>query len=549
MNHTFLTLLPEAAMFAGTCLTMIVGLSRDPHIRNQTWLIVMATLVLAGLLAANSPATSNVFPMLMPFAKSLIAVVGLLLMLLAAGTVDRDEERQIAAGRPFDALRTNRAEFWALFLFSLTGTMLCAGAPNLIWLFLALELVSLPTYVMVVMSTRGTASQEAGVKYFFLGALGAAFFLYGFALLYGGTGTTSLAGIASHFAGNGINDIAACGMVLSIIGVAFKIAAVPMHFYTADVYQGAASPISAFLAFTPKTAGFITLILLVGTMGWNHAQPGTQAGDVAGAATAAGHSLPEFARITLWVLAALTMTVGNVLALVQHSVKRILAYSSIAHSGYMLVGLVAGPGPDFTSSGVSAILFYLLCYGVMNVGVFAVLACLERAPAAGSDADPAEADHIDDIKGLCRTRPVLGWCMVICSLSLLGLPFTLGFWGKVPLFTAGIAAGEITLVIILGLNSAIAALYYLRLAALPLLEAPADSSKTLRDNPFWSRRLAAMLSAAGVVILVFLANGPMESSHAAARYVRATPAPITPIQPPAHTEDTHADAAHTPDAH
>jgi len=531
MNSTFLTLLPEAAMFAGTCLSMIVGLSRDPHVRNQTWLIVLATLVLAGLLASNSPPTDSIFPNLMPFSKGLIAFVGVLLMLLAAGTVDRSEEASIAAGRPFDALRTNRAEFWALFLFSLTGAMLCAGAPNLIWLFLALELVSLPTYVMVVMSTRGTASQEAGVKYFFLGALGAAFFLYGFALLYGGTGTTSLAGIASHFATHGINDIAACGMVLSIVGVAFKIAAVPMHFYTADVYQGAASPISAFLAFTPKTAGFITLLLLVGTMGWNHSLDGS---------SAAGHALPEFARITLWVLAVLTMTVGNVLALVQHSVKRILAYSSIAHSGYMLVGLIAGPGADFTSSGVSAILFYLLCYGVMNVGVFAVLACLERAPAPGSDADPAEADHIDDIKGLCRTRPILGWCMVICSLSLLGLPFTLGFWGKVPLFTAGIAAGEITLVIILGLNSAIAALYYLRLAALPLLEAAPESSSTLRDNPFWSRRLAAMLSAGGVIVLVFLANGPMQSSHQAARYVRATPAPAA-TPDPSHPVGTHAD--------
>ncbi len=537
MNQVILTLLPECAMFAGTCLTMIVGLSRDPHVRNQTWLIVLATLLIAGLLASNSPQTVSVFPNLMPFSKGLIAIVGMMLMLLAAGTVDRGEEAQISAGRPFDALRTNRAEFWALFLFSLTGAMLCSGAPNLIWLFLALELVSLPTYVMVVMSTRGTASQEAGVKYFFLGALGAAMFLYGFAMLYGGTGTTSLAGIATHFATHGINDIAALGMVLSIIGVCFKIAAVPMHFYTADVYQGAASPISAFLAFTPKTAGFITLLLLVGTMGWHSSTDG-----VAGHA---GHSLPEFARITLWVLAALTMTVGNVLALIQSSVKRILAYSSIAHSGYMLVGLIAGPGAEFTSSGASAVLFYLLCYGVMNVGVFAVLASLERSPAT-ADGDPAEADHIDDIKGLCRTRPALGWCLVICALSLLGLPFTLGFWGKVPLFTAGISAGETTLVIILGLNSAVAALYYLRLAALPLLEPAPETSGTLRDNPFWSRRLAAMLSAGGVVTLVFLANGPMEASHEAARYVAAQPGEVhTPPAAPA-AADTHADAQPAP---
>lgn len=537
-------MLPECAMFLGTCLTMIVGLSRDRHTRNQTWLIVFATLLVAGLLASNTPATDSVFPDIIPFAKGLIAIVGILLMLLASGTVDRAEEEQIAAGRPYDALRTNRAEFWALFLFSLTGAMLCSGAPNLIWLFLALELVSLPTYVMVVMSTRGTASQEAGVKYFFLGALGAAMFLYGFALLYGATGTTSLTGIATHFATHGVSDLAAAGMVLSIIGVCFKIAAVPMHFYTADVYQGAASPISAFLAFTPKTAGFITLLLLVGTLGWSSGVTGHES---------VGHSLPEFARVTLWVLAALTMTVGNVLALLQNSVKRILAYSSIAHSGYMLVGVIVGPGQSFSSSGVSAVLFYLLCYGVMNVGVFAVLASLERAPAREGD-DPTEADHIDDIRGLCRTRPILGWCMVVCSLSLLGLPLTLGFWGKLPLFTAGIASGEITLVLLLGLNSAVAAFYYLRLAALPLLEAPADSSATLLDNPFWSRRLAAMLSAGGVLVLVVLANGPMESSHRAARYVGATPGEIRPLTPAAPVEEHggagdpgHADA--TPAGH
>ncbi|MEZ6234755.1 MAG: NADH-quinone oxidoreductase subunit N [Phycisphaerales bacterium] len=536
-------MLPECAMFVGTCLTMVVGLSRDANTRNQTWMIVFATLLVAGLLASNTPPADSVFPYLIPFSKGLIAIVGIMLMLLGVGTVDRAEEAAVAQGRPYDALRMNRAEFWALFLFSLTGAMLVPASPNLIWLFLALELTSLPTYVMVVMSTRGTRSQEAGVKYFFLGALGAAMFLYGFALIYGGTGSTNLNQIAATFAAQsaagGINDIAAAGVLLAIVGVAFKIAAVPMHFYTADVYQGASSPISAFLAFVPKTAGFITLLLLVGTLGWSHVGGHSAPGGEGGA----GSSLPEFARITLWVLAAITMTVGNTLALIQSSVKRILAYSSVAHSGYMLVGLVVGPGSEFTSSGVAAVLFYLLCYGVMNLGVFAVLACLEHAPK-DADADPAEADHIDDIRGLCRTRPLLGWCMVICSLSLLGLPFTLGFWGKLPLFTAGISAGEIVLVIILGLNSAVAAFYYLRLAAVPLLESRDDSAPALRDNPFWARRLAAMLSAGGVLSLVFLANGPMESSLEAGTYVQAAPArgsAPTPAAPAEHHND-HAAA-------
>ena len=250
-------------------------------------------------------------------------------------------------------------------------------------------------------------------------------------LIYGGTGSTRLTEIAAHIASTGVNDITAAGMVLAIIGVCFKIAAVPMHFYTADVYQGASSPIAAFLAFTPKTAGFLALLLLAGTLGWSHAASG---GD------GAGNSLPEFARITLWVIAALTMTVGNALALVQTSVKRILAYSSIAHSGYMLVGVIAGPGHTFSSSGVAAVLFYLLCYGVMNVGAFAVLACLERAPASPDD-DPAEADSIDDIRGLCRTRPMLGWVMVI-NAEPPGPAVHARVLGQAPLFTSGITAGE-----------------------------------------------------------------------------------------------------------
>ncbi len=521
---------PEIALFAATCIVMIVGLSRRYASRKAAALVAGVGLLAATLLSIGfSPdveslpasAAQQLLPNLVGFAKPLIGIVGLLLLLLAAGTVDRREEEEIVRGvRVFDPLRSNRAEFYSFFLFSLTGLMLCADADDLIWLFLALELTSLPTYIMVVISTAKVRGREAGVKYFFLGALGAATFLYGFALLYGATGTTNLNAIASHFAAHGVSTLGMAGLLLSVIGVCFKIAAVPMHFYTADVYEGAAPQVSAFLAFVPKTAGFLTILLLCATVGWSFGPSAEPLSVVK--SSAGGTQLPEVLRLTLWVIAALTMTVGNVLALMQVSVKRILAYSSIAHSGYMLVGVIVGPGDgSFTGSGVSAVLFYLLCYGVMNVGCFAVLAALERAP--GRDGEPREIETVTDLRGLCVTHPALGWSMVLCSLSLLGLPPLLGFFGKLPLFTSAIRAGEIPLVIILGINSAVAAYYYLRLAFAPMLEQADESAEPIVQAPFRSRQVAAVVSAGGVVVLSILGNTLMEHSRTAAEYRAAVP--------------------------
>jgi NADH-quinone oxidoreductase subunit N len=511
-------LYPEIALFLTTCVVMVLGLSRNLSTRRLCAPVAGLGLVAAGIAAALAPAASaGPLPYLLPYIKPVIAGVGLLLLLLQAGTVDRQEEHDIASGlRPFNPLRTTRAEFYAFFLFSLTGLMLCATATDLIWLFLALELTSLPTYIMVTISTRQSSSQEAGVKYFFLGALGAAIFLYGFALIYGGTGSTNLAQIALVIQAHGLNPITTTGLMLAIVGMSFKIAAVPMHFYTPDVYEGAAAPVSAFLAFVPKTAGFVSMILLLAAVGWHYGPGG-----------AAGTSLPEPLRLLLWIVAALTMTVGNVLAILQSSVKRILAYSSIAHSGYMLVGVIAGPGSGrngatFTHNGLAAVLFYLLAYGVMNVGAFAVVACLER-PAR--DGEPVEADTVDDLKGLCATRPLLGWTMVLSALSLLGMPPLLGFFGKLPLFSSAIAAGEIPLVIVLGLNSAIAAFYYLRLAAAPLLSDPGPRSESVRHAPFAARRLAGLLSAVGVVGLMIAGNRLLESSERAAQFRAGADAP------------------------
>lgn len=501
MSEKLALIWPEIVLFGATCVVMVVGLSRNVRARHLSAWISGLALVLAAALASQTPPVEDaLFPALIPYAKGLVATVGLLVLLLLAGTVDRDLEGMIASGKTgFNALRTTRAEFYSFFLFSLTGLMLTVSADDLIWLFLALELTSLPTYIMVTISTRGTKSQEAGVKYFFLGALGAAFFLYGFALLYGQTGTTSIPGIASYFAAEGIGPIGVAGLLISLIGISFKIAAVPMHFYTADVYQGAAAPVSAMLAFVPKTAGFIAIFLIAGTAGWGH-------GDDA-------NRLPEAVHALLWIIAALTMTVGNVLAILQDSVKRIMAYSSIAHSGYMLVGVLVGPGPEggpFWQNGIAAVLFYLMCYGVMNLGVFAVLGCLERR-------DGSEPDSIDDVRGLVKTRPVLGWVLVLCSLSMLGFPPLLGFVGKAGLFASAVSAGLIPMVVILGVNSAIAAFYYLRIVAAAYLE-PRDEPLDASDVPFPTRRLAAVLSAGGVVAVLVVSAPILDATTTAAAF-------------------------------
>lgn len=506
MSDKLALLVPEIIVFLTTCLVMVIGLSPKLAVRRSCGFVSAAGLLLAAIFAVSSPMGEGLLPALGAYAKTAVALIGVLLILLVAGTVDREEDERVIRGGAFNALRTNRAEFYAFFLFSLTGVMLCASATDLIWLFLALELTSLPTYVMVTMSTRGTRSQEAGVKYFFLGALGAAVFLYGFALIYGGTGSTHFTQIADAIAKDGINPITLAGLVLSIIGISFKIAAVPMHFYTADVYQGAASPVTAFLAFVPKTAGFLSLLLILSLVGWDHGQRGDE-----------GHALPDTLRLILWVMAALTMTIGNVMAVVQDSPKRVLAYSSIAHSGYMLVGLIAGPGPvgaSFAHNGLAAVLFYLVAYGVMNVGAFAALAALERT---GRDGRPVEIDSFDDLRGLCASKPVLGWTLVVCSLSLLGLPPLLGFFSKLPLFTSGIAAGEIVLVVVLGLNSAVAAFYYLRLARAALLE-DASEGTPARVTPFMARTVAGLVALVLVLLLSIGSDSIMRASMKATAY-------------------------------
>ena len=526
---------PEMALFVTACVVLLLGLSSASALRKSCAWVTGIGLVIAFFLSLRAPIdTAAALPGLQRYAKTLVAGIGLLLLPLLSGVADDGLSRDEGHVR-FSPARALRGEFYALTLFSLTGVMLSATADDLIWLFLALELTSLPTYVMVAVSTKSERSLESGVKYFFLGAFSAAIFLLGFAMLYGATGTTMLPEIRALIGGVDLSPLATLGFTLAILGVSFKIAAFPMHFYTADVYQGSSAAVSGFLAFAPKAAGIFTIVQLTAIVGWGW-------GDSFSA-------LPESMRVLLWTMAAVTMTVGNTLGCMQTSARRILAYSSIAHSGYMLVGVIAGPGDGpIASNGLAATLFYLLTYGVMNVGAFAVLAALEKRKVLETPDGPVEVyeevDELADLRGLVSHRPVLAWTMTLCALSLLGLPPLLGFFGKFALFTSGVSAGEIPLVIILGVNSAIAAFYYLRLAAAPMLESPDPLTErprlVARGAP--GRWIAGLVSAVAVVALSFTASRFLTASS------RVTDIPAAAERQEQPRRAAHNTTALSPDA-
>ena len=505
-----LTLLaPEILLFAAAVVAAVLGLSRRHAVRAFlpifTCLALIAALVMMPLTWTEPRAVEAqlVLPMLGAFIKPLLAAVGILLVLVSAGSVDRGYEAAVARGRTiFDPQRVVAGEFHAFFLFSLIGAMLLCSATDLIWIFLAVELVSLPTYIMVAVGGSSRRSGEAAIKYFFLGALSTAVFLYGFALIYGSTGSLELQGIqtalAAQAAGSGIDAMALAGLILAVLGFCFKITAVPMHFYAPDVYEGAPTHVTAFLAFVPKVAGFVVLAVLLACVGWT----GHSLVDGDGVRVPYA-GLPTPLTAVLWMVAVLTMTLGNVAALLQSSVKRMLAYSSIAHSGYLVIGLLSG------GVGIEAISFYLLTYGVMTTASFAALAALERRGE--------EVNEMNDLAGLRQKQPVMAWMLAISAASLVGLPPFLGFFGKVYLFVAALEADQFALVVIAVINSAISALYYLRLATVPLVAPPSARSEEVTLVPSRWPWVAAVVAGVGTVLLPGFVNALVESAEVTSR--------------------------------
>ncbi len=424
---------------------------------------------------------------------------------------------------------SDRGEFFGMVLFSMSGAMLTGLADDLVVLLIALELVSMPTYVLVATGRNDHRAQEAGVKYFFLGAMASAMVAYGFSFLYGMAGTTAIS--AAHVAGqtsiaeviltrNG-DFVVVVGLALSVFGLAFKVAAVPLHFYAADVYEGAAAPITGMLGFMPKLAGFVALAKVLSTTG--------------------GH-LPEVVYWLVWGLAAATMVIGNVLALLQSNVKRILAYSSIAHSGYMLVAVLIGPGSAGGSpirDGVGAMMFYIAIYGVTNLGAFAVIGLLR--------ARGGEGERLDDLAGLSRSYPLIALAMAICAFSLMGMPPTAGFMGKVYIFGSALSlraaspykVSTVVLAVLGVLTSAVGAVYYLRIIAACYLGEPAPEVGTVRC---WLLKLGVGLAAVIVMVVGILPGRLMSSARWAATDVKppkkkVAPGPRTGKAPPRSLPD------------
>lgn len=505
-----LPLLPEIVLAVAACAVLVLGQSNRAWLRRSVphWTLGAIALALGGLkflALRGEPLTGGcglVFDFAADFVRTSALILGVVLTLVA-WSQPTDEER---------------GEFFSMMLFSLIGLMLVGPAADLVVLFLALELVSIPGYVMVTLSRTRRVSLEAGTKYFYLGALSAAIMAYGFALLYGVSGTAALYGpggtiqtLADALAdtseeGRLRHGLAVAGVVISLGGLLFKIAAVPLHFYIADVYQGAASPVAGFLGFVPKLAGLVAIMKIVDLAGWQTAQGGL--------------------FWLLWLVAVASMTAGNVLALMQTNVKRMLAYSGVAHSGYMLVGVLAGPtgGAGLMGDGAAAVLFYVVIYGLANLAAFALLGLLRVG------GQPCET--VRDLAGLLGRHPGLALLMALAMFTLMGLPPTAGFWGKLALFGSALSLAQslriepasqpwiIALVVLAVLNSALAAAYYLRVIAAVLLyenERPAEAA------PREALHMGALLCGLLILIFTFQPNVLLQAGRHATQSFRVAP--------------------------
>jgi NADH-quinone oxidoreductase subunit N len=359
----------------------------------------------------------------------------------------------------------DRGEYYALMLFATSGMMLMASAADLITLYLGLELMALSIYVLAGFMRQDNRSNEAAIKYLILGAFSSGIMLYGMSLLYGLSGTTSLAGILAFLRTADLtNPIIFLAMIMLIVSFGFKVAAVPFHMWVPDVYEGAPTSVTAFMSAGPKVAGFAVLLRL-----FLYALEPLQ-----------GHSTAIIAG-----LAVLTMAVGNIMALSQTNIKRMLAYSSIAHAGYALVGLAAG-GPE----GAASVMLYVCIYALMNMGAFGVVIMLRKAGERG--------EEITDFAGLGKTNKAAAFLMLIFMFSLTGIPPLAGFVGKFYIFKSAVQAGLLWLAVVGVLFSAVSAYFYLRVIMVMYMNEPKEEIK-LTTSP--SLALALAISVTAVIVI------------------------------------------------
>lgn len=374
----------------------------------------------------------------------------------------------------------NKPEFYSLLLFSTMGMMVMANTTDLVVMFLGLEIMSIPLYVLAGFARRSLESNEAGIKYFIMGAFASAFLLMGIAFIYGASSTTELRRIVTDFSfiESQHGAYLYAGVVMVLIGFGFKVAAVPFHSWVPDVYHGAPTPITAFFSVGPKAAGFAVLlrIFLVGFSGM------------------------EILSEIFWVLAVLTMTVGNIFALKQTNVKRMLAYSSIAHAGYLLIALAVGG-----QEAVSAAIFYIIAYSIFNLGGFAIVTLLETRSGCKS--------NFSELPGLAKANPYLSGVLALFMFALCGFPPTLGFFGKFYLFSAAVEANFIWLAVIGVMNSFISVYYYLRVIKASYFEKLETTFIPITYSPLIM--IVVVITAIGTLGLGFFPQQLLEFTRAA----------------------------------
>lgn len=497
----FLPVIPAAILTVGACALLLSEAFLKAPTRGYQGITGVITAAVAGLFAFHNAfepprLVLQGFAVLDPFSSFITVVVSLtvgLAVLLSTGFLKHRN--------------AERGEFYALMLFAAAGMSLLALSAEFITLFVNLEVLSVATYALTSYLRRGSRPAEAGFKYFILGAFSGALLLYGAALLYGATGTTKLAEMSGPLVAAAQGDkawLVYCGMTLVASGFAFKIAAVPFHMWTPDVYEGAPTPVTALMSAGVKAAAFVALVRVFVAL-----------------APAMGQQVPF---VLFSALALLTMVVGNLLALPQRNVKRMLAYSSIAHAGYVLIAVAAlfAPGSEkhegmgvlsaspllgTAATGANAdiykaILFYLLGYAVTTLGSFGTLAALERR----EDETRGTTWDLDRFAGLVHTKPGWAVAMAACMLSLGGVPPTVGFMGKLLIFRSAVDAGLLGLAVVGVLTSAAAAYYYLRVVVYIFMRNPAEGAVTPERH--WQTDVALAVATVAVIVLG-IAPGPI----------------------------------------
>ena len=451
----FLAMLPVWALTAAGCLLMLVNMTPRRPNSSVSALVTLIALAVSGWGAwTQRGATVSYFRdmyVVDPFSTFftlLFVGIAFVSVLLSWDYLKRTA--------------LNQGEFYALICFSTLGMIFMAAANDLMMIFLGLELMSIALYVLAGFRKNRFESNEAALKYFLLGAFATGFLLYGMALVYGTTGSTNLTAIGAFLLASPVlhTPLLAIGALLLFIGFAFKVSLVPFHMWTPDAYEGAPTTATAFMSAGAKAAGFAGLVRV--------------------AMAALPQVTPDWTVLLTW-LAILTLTVGNVTAILQSNLKRMLAYSSIAHAGYVLLGIVAGG-----AAGASAVLYYLAVYSVMNLGAFGIVSLLGR----GAD----ERVRVQELAGIGFTRPWIAVAFAVFMLGLAGIPPTAGFLGKFYLFRAALFDGHVMLVVVAVLNSVIAVYYYLRPIVVMYMTQP--DAEILEVSP----ALPATLALAALVV-------------------------------------------------